>query len=112
MPGEFADTKEKKGVKIFYYLRSGLSILNEFKNLIMFVFGIYFALKLNHWLWLVAMFIVALPILVIVGKLFVTRWNKILEYFSIKDGTHYAIKQFTMQEEVLEQLKQINAKVK
>jgi len=110
-PFEFADTKEGKGIQVFFYLRNGLSILNEFKNLIMFVFGVYFTLKLDSWVWLVVMFIVALPILAGIGYLFVKRWNKILEWISIRYGTHYAIKQFTIYEEILNTLKDINSKI-
>lgn len=109
---EYADNREAKGIKIFYHLRSGLSVLNEFKNLIMFVFGIYLTLHLNHWWWLVIMFAVALPILVIVGRLFVTRWNKILEYFSIKDGTHFSIRNFQLVEEQAKTLKNIESLLK
>ncbi len=101
---------EVVGLRIFFYLRSGLSILNEFKNLIMFVFGIYFTLKLDAWWWLLIMFMISLPILSIVGYLFVMRWNKLLEYFSVKDGTFYSVRNFQIQEEILTTLKELKDK--
>lgn len=109
---EYADSKETGGVKIYFYISKGVSIVNEFKNLFMLIFGLYFALKLSSWWWLVIMFLISLPILLLIGWVVVHKMAKIMEWLSIKHGTHYAIRQFTMQEEVLRNLEEINKKLK
>lgn len=112
MPEEFADSKEARGIKLFFYLKSGNSLLNEGKNLITFIFAGYFALKLSNPIWLIAMFGISLPILAVVGWFCVHKWNKILEWLSVKYGTHYAIKQYTLVERQTELLEEINKKIK
>lgn len=101
-----------KVIRIYFYIQKGVSIVNEFKNLLMLIFGVYFALKLSSWWWLVLMFGGSMPILFLMGWVMVHRMSKVMEWLSIKHGTHYAIKQFAMQEEMLKQLKEINAKLK
>ena len=80
MSEEYADTRETKGIKLFFYLKSGLSLLNEFKNLFYFVLGAYIALKLSNPLWMMAMFVSSIPILIGIGCFCVHLWNKILEW--------------------------------
>lgn len=112
MQNEYADSKETKGIRAFFYLKNGLSLLNEFKNLILFVFAAYFALKIDNIIYLVLMFLVSLPLLMLIGWYCVERMNKILEWLSIRYGTHFAIKQFQINENILETLKNIENKLK
>jgi hypothetical protein len=108
MPEEmYADNRETKGIKLYFYLQKGVSILNEFKNLFMLIFAVYFALKLTSIIWLVVMFLVSLPILVLIGWYVVNHMSKVIEWLSIRHGTHYQIRQFTLVEETVSELKKI-----
>lgn len=99
-------------IKIYFYLNNGVGILNNFRNLFLGVFALYFTLKLTSPVLLVAMFIVAIPILVICGYYNVHHIAKLSEQLSTKFGTHYSIKQFELIEEQTKLLRKIEKLLK
>lgn len=104
---KYLQGKENAIIRAYFYLNSGLSIANNFRNLILGVFALYYTLKLTNPLWLLGMFLLSLPILAIVGYYNVHRMAKINEWLSMKFSTHYGIKQFTYIENQMKLLKEI-----
>ena len=105
-------SKQEKGTMLYFYLQKGVSLLNEFKNLLMLIFAIYLSLKLTNWWWLIILFVSSLPILTLVGWYFNTYMAAVMEKLAIKHGTFYQIRQFTIIEESLAEQKQINEQLK
>lgn len=93
--------------RVYFYLNSGVSIINDFRNMGLGIFALYFALKLENPLWLVVMTLVSLPILTLMGYYNIHFISKVREQLSIRHGTHYGIKQFDYikrQTELLEEI--------
>lgn len=99
-------------IKIYFYLNNGVGILNNFRNLFLGVFALYFTLKLASPILLVVMFIVAIPILVVCGYYNVHHIAKLSEQLSTKFGTFYGIKTYELAEEQVKLLKQIKKLLK
>jgi len=101
-------TKEKKFIKgtenrlirYYFYLSSGLTVLNEFRNLFLGIFAIYIMLKLDNWIWFPIMAIPSIIILTITGYYNVHKVSKVKEYLSVKFGSHYQIKQYKLLQEI------------
>lgn len=103
---------ENRAIRFYFYLNAGLNIINQFRNLFLGILGLYFVLKLDNWILLVAMFIPCVVVLTIAGYYSVHRMNRIQEWLGIRFASHYAMKQFNYMQGVYDQLKEINAKMK
>lgn len=99
--------KENAAIRTYFYINSGLTIMNNFRNLGLGIFALYFALKLTNPLYLILMVIVALPILAVIGYYNVHTMAKVIEWLSVKFSTHYGIKQYTFIEKQTQYLKKI-----
>lgn len=109
--GEYMPGLENRAIRYYFYLNAGLNIVNNFRNLILAILGIYIALHLDAWWLLIAMFIPSVIILTIIGYYVVHRINKIQEWLGMRFSTHYAIKQFNFQEGIYKTLQEINGKL-
>jgi hypothetical protein len=107
---EYLQGKGNFAIRVYFYMLSGVSIVNEFRNLFLGIFALYFTLKLENPLWLIGMFVVCVPILVVAGYYNVHKISKVKEWLSVKFGTHYSIKQFELMEKQVELLTKINDK--
>lgn len=105
------ETTTNRAIKLYFYIYSGVSILNDFRNLFLGIFAAYFALKLNNPILLVLMFFFSLPVLVVVGYINVHKISKVKEWLSVKFGTHYGIQQFDYVKKTAELLEEINKKL-
>lgn len=92
---------------MYFYINSGLTIMNNFRNLGLGIFALYFALKLSNPLWLVGMVLIALPILALTGFYNVHVMAKVIEWLSIKFSTHYQKENFDNVGKTVELLKKI-----
>lgn len=90
----FMHGMENRGIRYYYYLNTGLNILNQFRNLLLGIFGLYVILKLENPVFLVLMFLLCLPVLTTIGYYNVHRMNKVLEWVGMRFSSHYAIRQF------------------
>lgn len=104
--------KENLFIQVYFYVNSGVLIVNDFRNIGLGIFALYFALKLANPLYLVLMSLVSLPILAVMGYYNVHKISKVRERLSVKHGTHYGIKQFELTQEQVKLLKEINKKLK
>lgn len=94
-------------IRIYFYIERGLDIVNLFRNLILGIFAAYFALKIDNVWILVGMFLVALPILAIMGRYNVHTLSKLKEWLSMRFSTHYGLKAFDYQAEQVALLKEV-----
>lgn len=94
-------------IRAYFYMNNGVSIINDFRNLGLGIFALYFALKLSNPVLLIVMFLIAIPILIIMGYFNVHHISKVRDRLSVKYGTHYGIRQFELIEEQVALLKQI-----
>lgn len=109
--GEF-DAKYLPGfhnriIRYYFYLNSGLTVLNNFRNLFLGIIALYIALKLDNVGWLIAMFVPCILALTMVGYYAVHRMSKVTEWLNIRFSTHYALKQFNYQQKQFELLGEI-----
>ena len=108
---EYLNGRENKAIRYYFYSLRGMDFINSFRNLVLLIFAAYFSLKLESLWWIVGMFAVSVPLLIIFGWYSVHRMNKITDWLSIKFGTFYAVRQFSIYEEMLEELKKLNEKI-
>lgn len=102
---------ENRVYRYWFYLNNGLNIVNQFRNLILAILGLYFVLKIDNWLILPAIFIPSIVILTIVGYYITHRVNKVMDWLSLRFATHYGIKQFNLQQNISETLERIEKKL-
>lgn len=98
------------GIRYYYYLNAGLGILNQFRNLFLGIFALYFALQLTSY-WLLALFfMVSVIILTAVGWYNVHYAARVQEWLGIRFSTHFGRRQFDnvqKQVELLEEIKEL-----
>ena len=93
-----------KLIKIYFYLKRGLDLLSEFKYLIAGIMSLYVILKLDNTWQMVFMFVGSLPVLVIIGWLYVHKMSKALDWLNVEYGTHWARYNFELLEKQLKKL--------
>lgn len=98
-------------IKLYFYLDSGNSIVNNFKNIIIGIFALYIMFKVTSPAILILMFILVVPILITLGYINIHLISKVRERLSTQYGTHYAIRQFELIEEQVNLLKEISKKL-
>ena len=103
---------ENRAIRYYYYLNNGLNIVNQFRNLLLGIFALYFTLKLENWILMPIIFIVSAAGLTVVGYYCTFRMNRVMEYLTTRFSSHYGIKSFDLQQEILKNLQEINAKLK
>jgi hypothetical protein len=94
-------------IRYYYYLESGLNILNEFRNLFLGILGLYIALKLTNVMWMIVMAVPSLILLTIVGYFNVHRFSKVKEFLGVRFSSHYAIKSYDYNKEQVLLLREI-----
>ncbi len=98
---------ENVGIRYYYYLSTGLAILNNFRNLFLGIFALYFTFHLTDPVLLIAMFIPGVILLTLVGYYNVHRMNKVLEWIAMRFSTHYGIRTYNYNQGQYELLKEI-----
>lgn len=99
--------KENYLIRQYFYVNQGLNVVNNFRNLVLGIFAAYFALKLTNPLWLIAAFILAMPVLVAIGWYQTHRMQKIFEWIGIRFSTYFGIRQFNYSQGTYEMLVEI-----
>lgn len=111
MENDYLEGKKNFFIRMFFYMKNGCLIINDFRNVGLGIFALYFTLKLENPIWLAIMTLTSLPVLVIMGWVYVHHIQKVQEWLSIKFGTHYGIKQFDLNQKQVELLEEINMKL-
>jgi len=90
---------QNRAIRYYFYLSNGLNIVNESRNLILGILGVYIALKLDNILYIILMLLGSLIILTIIGYWVVHKVAKVREWLSMRFSTSFGIKSFSYQEE-------------
>jgi len=98
-------------IRYYYYCQRGLALFNEMRYVILVIFGIYVAMKLTNPLWMVLMFIVCVPILIIAGWISVFKLGKVIDWLNIEFSSHFSRYGYELQEKILKNLEEINEKL-
>jgi hypothetical protein len=106
------DGSKNKAIRWYFYTQRGLALFNEFRYLLMGIFGIYLLMKLDNPLWLFMMFVVSVPILVFFGWLQVHHMAKVINWLDIEFASYWSRYSFELQERQVKALEDIRAKVK
>lgn len=69
-------------------------------------------MKLTNPLWLVGMFLISSPILIVIGYIAVHRISKVVDWLNIEYSTHWGRYGFTLQEDQNKYLREIHATLK
>ena len=100
-------------VRIWWYEEQGLDILNKFRYLIIFIGALAVMLRVEQNLkWMGTVFIIAVPVLAVIGYLWVRFGAKTTEYLNLKKATHFSQYNLKLQEKQLEVLTKLEEKLK
>ena len=103
---------KNKIIRLWFYLNRGLSIVNEFKYLIAGILALYYTLHFSNPLWIVVMFFVSIPTLMVIGWTWVHHVAKAIDWFTVEFSTYWNRKAFDLQEEQNRLLGEILLKLK
>ena len=103
---------KNKLIRYYFYCNRGLDVFNNFRYVIMAVFGIYYTLHLHQPLWLIGMIIISVPILTIIGYYSVHHIGKVIDWLNIKFSSHYGKYTYELMENQLSELKEITRELK
>lgn len=109
---EYWNGNKNKVIRYYFYSQRGLGLFNEFRYLFMLIFGIYVILKLDHYGWLVGMFVVSVPILCFFGWLQVHHLAKVFDWLNIEFATYWSRYSFDLQERQVKAVENIDRKIK
>ena len=98
---------KNKAIRYYYYVQNGLALLNEFRYLLMGIFACYYTLKLDNPLLIPLMFIVAIPVLGVIGYIAVMHIHKVIEYLNVQFTTTWSRYNYDLNEERNQLLKQL-----
>ena len=90
--------KKNKAVRMYFYSQRGLALLNEFRYLVMIIFGVYLAAKMTNPVWLAVMFFACLPVLIIVGWMQVHHMAPVINWLDVTHGSYWSKKSMEWQE--------------
>ena len=95
---KYWDGPKNRIVRYYFYVQNGLALLNEFRYLLMAIFALYYALKIDNIAIVPAMFVVALPVLIFLGWMSIHHMEKTMEYLRVQYATHFSRYNIELQE--------------
>lgn len=99
-------------IRLFTYAKVGLQQVNDYKYIGAAIFGIYYTLKLHHWIWLVVMGVVSVPILILLGRWWLYKGSKASEFVTTQKGSVLGYNQYNIAVRTMELLESIDKKLK
>ena len=101
-----------KFIRYYFYSQRGLALFNEFRYLIMAIFGAYLLLKMSNPVWLGVMFIGSIVVLCAAGWLQVHRMAKVMDWLGVEFATYWSKYSFELQERQVRAIEEINENVR
>lgn len=99
-------------IRIYFYLKKGLELLNDFKYLGAAILAIFYLLELEGYGKMLLMGLISLPILTFIGYYWTHKAQKTIEYFNLKFTTHFAQYGYRLQEKQVQLLEELNKNLK
>jgi hypothetical protein len=97
---EYWHGTKNKLIRYYFYCQRGLDLFNNFRYVIMAIFGIYYTLKLKNPDILLGMFLFSIPLLMFIGYWSVHHVGKVIDWLNVKFSTHYSLYAIKLQEEI------------
>lgn len=94
-------------IRYYFYAKKGLEIVNEFRYLVMAVMGVCFLLKISSWVVMATMFLVAMPVLMVLGYLALHHMDKVIEFLNLRHATLWSKYSYEMQEKNVRNIEKI-----
>lgn len=96
--------RKNRIVRYWTYLERGFDLINKGRYFILAIFGVYIALKLINPLWLVLMFIVGIPVMILIGRYYLHRVVKVQEWVNVTFGSVLGFNQYNIEVRQMELL--------
>jgi hypothetical protein len=109
---EYWNGNKNKAVRWYFYVQRGLALVNDFRYLLMGIFGVYLLLKIDNPIWLFLMFIIAVPVLLFLGWLQVHHMAKVINWLEVEFASYWSRYSFDLSERSVKALEDINKKTK
>jgi len=103
----YLEGRKNAVVKVYFYIERGLQLVNDFKYVIAGVLALYFAINLDNIIFIPITFFVALPILWLIGYIWITYAVKSMEWINIEHATFWTRYNYSLQEKQLEFLEKL-----
>jgi hypothetical protein len=103
---------KNKAIRWYFYSQRGLALFNEFRYVLMLIFGAYVLLKLDNPIWLVIMFLTSLPILVAVGWYQTHHMAKVMDWLGTQFASYWGRYSFDLQERQVKAIETILEEIK
>ena len=103
----YFDGWKNKLIRIYYYIKTGLNVVNEWKYIAVGIIALAVLLKLDGIRWLIGMGVISVPILLVIGYLWAHKVEKRFEWFNIEFTTHFSKRNYALQERQTKALEDI-----
>lgn len=98
-------------IRLWTYTKIGLQQINEFKYVAAAIFGIYYTFKLANPFWLIVMFFISIPCLILIGRWWLHRGAKTAEWVNTHFGSVIGYNSYNLQIKQTELLEKILKKL-
>ncbi len=105
------DGGKNRSIRLYFYCQRGLALINEFRYVIMTIFGLYMLLKLDNPLIMVVMFLIIVPVLIVLGWFQVHHMAKVMNWLDVEFASFWSRYGFELQERQVKALEEINSKI-
>ena len=109
---QYWDGSKNKAIRFYFYSQRGLALFNEFRYLLMAIFGLYLLMKLSNPVWFLVMFMISCPALIMFGWIQVHHLAKVMDWLNIEFATYWSRYQFDLQERQVRAVESIDSKMK
>jgi len=93
--------------RAWFYLEKGMEIVNKTKYVGLYLISLYVALKFTNLWWFALMTVIAVPLLILSGRVYVLKMAKAQEWNNMIRSSYFARYPVDLQEEILKTLKEI-----
>lgn len=107
---KYYEGRKNQIIRYYYYLNTGLQLVNEWKYIGAFIFALYYTLKLTNPVFLAVMLIIIAPILAVMGWVKVNHIAKVTDWLTVELGTYWSRRGYELQEDIIKTLKEIRDK--
>lgn len=106
---EYWNGTKNKTIRYYFYMSRGLDLFNNFRYVFMAIAGIYIALRLKNPIWLLTMFGISIPLLMVAGYYSVHHIGKVVDWLNVRFGTHYSLLNINLLQEIRDELVKKNS---
>lgn len=104
---EYLHGKENWSMRMYFYLQNGLSLLNDFHNILLAMITLNLTFGIKNIFILIGLAVPIVIAFVFIGYYNVHKFSKMREWLNMRFGTHYGIKSFNFTQANYEALTEI-----